>query len=43
MAPIRIGQIIYEVSNVVNFEGVKALLRASYKMPFKTKVVKLIF
>jgi ribosomal protein L16/L10AE len=43
MTPVRAGQIIYEVSNVSPFEGLKALTRASYKMPFKTKVVKLIF
>ncbi len=43
MTPIREGQIIYEVSNVSSFEGLKALTRASYKMPFKTRVVRLIF
>lgn len=43
MAPIKSGQIIYEISGVPFFMGFKALLRASVKMPFKTKIVKLIF
>jgi len=43
MTPVREGQIIYEISNVSSFEGLKSLTRASYKMPFKTKVVSLVF
>jgi len=43
MTPIRAGQIIYEVSGVNESIGVKALTRASAKMPFKTRVVKLVF
>jgi len=43
MTPVRVGQIIYEVSNVSFYEGIKSLSRASSKMPFKTKVVSLIF
>jgi ribosomal protein L16/L10AE len=43
MTPIRVGQIIYEVSNVSIYEGIKSLSRASSKMPFKSKVVSIIF
>ena len=43
MTPVRVGQIIYEVSNVSFYEGIKSLSRASSKMPFKTRVVSIIF
>ena len=43
MAPVRAGQIIYEVSDISEFMAQQALHRASAKMPFKTKVVKLIY
>ena len=43
MSPIRPGQIIYEISGASFDMCLKALNRASFKMPFKTKVVKLLF
>lgn len=43
MTPIRAGQIIFEVSGVNESIGFKALNRASFKMPFKTRVIKLLF
>jgi len=43
MCPIRAGQIIFEISNVITFMSHKALKRASCKLPFKTKIVRLIF
>lgn len=43
MTPIRIGQIIYEISGVNKVISLKALTRASFKLPFKTKIVKLLF
>jgi large subunit ribosomal protein L16 len=43
MSPIRAGQIIYEVSGVATHMAIKALKRASFKLPFKTKVVRLCF
>jgi large subunit ribosomal protein L16 len=43
MCPIRSGQIIYEISGVSSHIGLKALQKASDKMPFKTKVVRLYF
>jgi ribosomal protein L16/L10AE len=43
MCPIRSGQIIYELSGVPNFIGIKALRKAADKMPFKTKVVRLVY
>lgn len=43
MSPIRAGQIIYEISGVNSTIGLKALRRASFKIPFKTKIIKLFF
>jgi large subunit ribosomal protein L16 len=43
MCPIRAGQIIYEVSGVSSWSCFKALKRASNKLPFKTKIFKLMF
>jgi len=39
MTPVREGQIIYEVSNVSSFEGLKALTRASFKCHLKLKLL----
>lgn len=43
MTPIRSGQIIFELSGVGAIMAFKALKRASFKIPFKTKIVKLLF
>jgi ribosomal protein L16/L10AE len=43
MCPIRAGQVIFEISNVVADMSYKALKRASCKLPFKTTIIKLIF
>lgn len=43
MTPIRSGQIIFELSGVSEIMAVKALRRASFKIPFKTNIVKLVF
>ena len=43
MSPIRAGQILYEVSGVNCSIAFKALKRASFKIPFKTKITKLFF
>lgn len=44
MCPIRRGQIIYEVaSSSSEIMCRKALMRAAVKMPFKTKIIRLMF
>lgn len=43
MCPVRMGQVIFELSGVSKIEAQKALKRASLKIPFKTKIVKLLF
>jgi len=43
MCPIRSGQVIYELSGVSEALSTKALRRASNKLPFKTRVIKLLF
>lgn len=43
MCPIRKGHIIYELGGVSEIMSFKALTRAAKKMPFKTRVVKLVF
>lgn len=43
MCPVFAGQIIYELCGVSRLFSLKALKRASYKLPFKTKIVKLLF
>lgn len=43
VAPIRRGQIIYELGGVQPYVSILALLKASHKMPVKTKVIKLIY
>jgi len=43
MSPIRAGQIIYELAGIHQHMAYKALTRASFKLPFKTKIVRLIF
>ena len=40
---VRAGQIIYELSGVNHNLSVKALFNAGTKMPFKTKIVKLMY
>jgi ribosomal protein L16/L10AE len=43
MCPIRPGQIIYELSGVSHTVSYKAMSQAGSKMPFPTKVIKLIY
>jgi len=43
MTPIRAGQVIFEISGVDKVSSVKALRRASVKLPFKTIITKLYF
>jgi len=43
IAPIRAGQIIYELGGVSSNISILALLKASNKMPMKTKVIRLIY
>jgi large subunit ribosomal protein L16 len=43
MCPIRAGQVIFEIEGVSENMGMKALRRASFKMPFKTKIFRLFF
>jgi large subunit ribosomal protein L16 len=43
VAPIRTGQIIYELGGVQSYVSILALLKASQKMPVKTKVIKLTY
>jgi large subunit ribosomal protein L16 len=43
IAPIRAGQIIYELGGVASHISILALIKASYKMPLKTKVIRLIY
>jgi len=43
MTPVRPGQVIFEIAGVDYCSGFKALKRASCKLPFKTKIVKVFF
>lgn len=43
ICPIKKGQIIYELSGISPNVSIKALRQASNKMPFKTKICKLIY
>lgn len=43
VAPIRPGQIIYELGGVASHICLLALLKASHKMPMRTKVIRLIY
>ncbi len=43
ICPVKKGQIIYELSGVSSNISVKALRQASNKMPFKTKICKLVY
>ena len=43
MCPVKKGQIIYELAGLSSLISTKALHKASNKLPFKTRVVKLIF
>ena len=43
IAPIRAGQIIYELGGVASHISILALIKASNKMPMKTKVIRLIY
>jgi len=43
MCPVKKGQIIYELSSLSNLVSIKALEKASNKLPFKNKVVKLVY
>lgn len=43
MCPIRKGRILFELSSLSGATCLKAFKRASYKLPFRTKIVKLIF
>jgi ribosomal protein L16/L10AE len=43
MCPVRQGQVIYELSGLSESTSLKALNRASNKLPIKTKIVKLFF
>lgn len=43
MSTVRAGQVIFELSGVTSFMALNALKRASFKLPFKTKIVRLIF
>ena len=43
ICPVKKGQIIYELSGLSEDISLKALLQAGSKMPFKTKIVKLIY
>lgn len=43
MCPVKAGQIIYELGGVPEVVALKALARASKKIPFKSCFVKLIF
>lgn len=43
IAPIRTGQIIYELGGVSSHISILALLKASHKMPMKTKVIRLTY
>lgn len=40
---VRAGQIIYEVAGLSNVLSFYSLKSAGYKLPFKTKVIKLIY
>lgn len=43
MTTVRKGQILYEIAGVKAITSTKALKRASNKMPFRTRVVRLFF
>ena len=43
MCPVRAGQIIYELGGVNTNLSVKALLNAGTKLPFTTKIIKLVY
>jgi large subunit ribosomal protein L16 len=43
MCPVKKGQIIYELSSVSKLVSIKALEKASNKLPFKNKIVKLVY
>ena len=43
MCPIRSGRILFELWGVSAFISKKAFRRAASKLPFKTKMVRLIF
>ena len=43
MCPVKKGQIIYEVSSLSKIVSLKALEKASNKLPFKNKVIKLFY
>lgn len=43
MCPVKKGQIIYELSGLSKIACYKALKKASNKLPFKTKIVKLTY
>ena len=43
MCPVKKGQIIYELSGLGRVISIKALEKASNKLPFKNKIVRLFY
>lgn len=43
VCPIKKGAIVYEVSALSSFVATKALLKCSYKLPMKCRLVKLVY
>lgn len=43
MSPVQKGQVIYELSGVSWRTSFKALSRASVKLPFRSRIVRLLF
>lgn len=43
MCPVKKGQIIFELSDVGKLLSLRALSKASSKLPFRTKVIRLFF
>lgn len=43
MAPVRRGQVIYELAGVSPRVSFKALSRASVKLPFRSRILRLLF
>lgn len=43
VCPIRVGQVIYEISGLSESVAILALKKASFKLPVRTKIIKLIY